>query len=79
MKLVINYTNGNFCFRENYQGRLCYQIPMLRGLRWSSMFAKMESVREQLDIESYILKQLGLDHVFRTFTQSQLQDHRLNT
>lgn len=65
--------------RENYQGRLCFLIPMLRGLRWSSMFAKMESVREALDIESYVLKQLGLDHVFRTFTQSQLQDPRLSS
>lgn len=65
-------------FRENYQGRLYYHIPYIRGLRWSSMFAKLESIRIPLSIESYNLRHLGLDHVFQKFTQSQLRDLRLD-
>lgn len=64
-------------YRQNYQGRLYYHIPFMRGMRWSVMFTKLESIRSTLEIESYNIRQLGLDHVFRKFTQSQLQDLRL--
>lgn len=64
-------------FREKYQGRLYYHIPYSRGVQWSTIFTKLESNRDALDIESYNIRQLGLDHVFRKFVQSQLQDARL--
>lgn len=42
------------------------------------MFTKIESVRAALEIESYNLRQMGLDTVFKRFTQYQLQDVRQN-
>lgn len=46
-------------------------------MRWSAIFTKLEVNRDSLDIESYNLRQLGLEHVFRKFTQSQVQDARV--
>lgn len=59
-------------FRENYQGRLTFHIPMT--MSWSRMFGVMERNRARLRIENYSLSQGTLEEVFLSFTKYQ-KDH----
>lgn len=57
-------------FRENYQGRLTFHIPMT-GMKWSAMFGILEKNRNRLHIENYSLSQATLEEVFLSFTKYQ--------
>lgn len=57
--------------RHNYQGRLCYRIPQMQGVRVSSMFVKIEAVRSAFDIECYHIRHLGMDTVFKNLIKKQ--------
>lgn len=67
----INFNSLRIRYRENYQGRLTFHIPMSKGIKWSQMFGAMEKNRARLRIENYSLSQATLEEVFLSFTKYQ--------
>ncbi|XP_013414368.2 LOW QUALITY PROTEIN: ATP-binding cassette sub-family A member 1-like [Lingula anatina] len=67
----IQHTFPNVMLKEKHHNMLQYQLPS-QGLLLSYLFGKLESVRQELDIEDYSVNQTTLDQVFINFAKLQV-------
>lgn len=64
--------------KEEYNGEVTYQVND-DGASWSDLFARMESARQELGIEDYVLSQTSLEQVFLGFAADQNKDSAIKT
>lgn len=60
--------NGKATLKEFYMNTIVY-IILSKVFKWSHLFVVMEKIREELDLEDFLISETNLEQIFLSFAE----------